>query len=65
MMNIVTVYTDTGISLGQKTVDSKSNEIPAVRELIEMLNVEGIIVTANAMHCQKGTAEVIIKNKGD
>lgn len=65
MMNIVTAYTDTGISLGQITVDSKSNEIPAVRELIEMLNVEGMVVTADAMHCQKETAETIIKNKGD
>ena len=65
MMNIVTAYTDTGIALGQITVDSKSNEIPAVRELIEMLNIEGAVVTADAMHCQKETAEVIIKNKGD
>lgn len=65
MMNIVTAYTDTGISLGQKTVDSKSNEIPAVRELIEMLNIEGMVITADAMHCQKETAEKIIENKGD
>ena len=65
MMNIVTAYTDTGICLGQKTVDSKSNEIPAVKELIEMLNIEGLVVTADAMHCQKETAEIIIKNKGD
>lgn len=65
MMNIVTAYTDTGISLGQITVDSKSNEIPAVRELIEMLNIEGMVITADAMHCQKETAEIIIKNKGD
>ena len=65
MMNIVTAYTDTGIALGQITVDSKSNEIPAVRELIEMLNIEGVVVTADAMHCQKETAEVIIKNRGD
>lgn len=65
MMNIVTAYTDTVISLGQLTVDSKSNEIPAVRELIEMLNIEGIVITADAMHCQKETAETIIENKGD
>ena len=65
MMNIVTAYTDTGISLGQITVDSKSNEIPAVKELIELLNIEGVVVTADAMHCQKETAEIIIKNKGD
>ena len=65
IMNIVTAYTDTGICLGQKTVDSKSNEISAVRELVEMLNIEGLVVTADAMHCQKETAEIIIKNKGD
>ena len=65
MMNIVTAYTDTGISLGQITVDSKTNEIPAVKELIEMLDIEGKIITADAMHCQKETAEKIIANKGD
>lgn len=65
MMNIVTAYTDTGISLGQITVDSKSNEIPAVRDLVEMLNIEGMVVTADAMHCQKETAEIIMKNKGN
>lgn len=62
MMNIVTAYTNTGISLGQIVVDSKSNEIPAVRELVELLDVEGTIITADAMHCQKETAEAIIKD---
>ena len=65
MMNIVTAYTDTGISLGQIAVDSKTNEIPAVKELIEILDVEGKIITADAMHCQKETSERIIDNKGD
>ena len=53
IMNIITAYTDTGISLGQITVDSKNNEIPAVQELIEIINIEGKVVTADAMHCQK------------
>ena len=65
MMNIVTAYTDTGVSIGQRTVDSKSNEIPAVRELIEMLDIEGKVLTMDAMHCQKETVEKIIDNKGD
>lgn len=60
MMNIVTAYTDTGIALGQIVVDSKSNEIPAVRELIELLDVKGTIITADAMHCQRETTETII-----
>ena len=65
IMNIVTAYTDTGISLIQKTVDDKTNEIPAVQELIDMLDVEGMIITADAMHCQKETAKKIIENGGD
>lgn len=65
MMNIVTAYTDTGICLGQITVDSKSNEIPAVRELIDIIDIKDLIVTADAMHCQKETAAKIIENQGD
>ena len=30
-----------------------------------MMNIEGIVITADAMHCQKETAEKIIDNKGD
>lgn len=56
-MNIVTAYIDTGISLMQKTVEDKTNEIPAVQELIEILDVKGMIITADAMHCQKETAK--------
>ena len=65
MMNIVTAYTNTGISLLQKTVYNKTNEIPAVKELIDMLDVKGMIITADAMHCQKETAEKIVNNGGD
>ena len=65
MLTIVTAYTDTSISLGQVTVDSKSNEIPAVRDLLDMIDVKGAVVTADAMHCQKETVEQIINNGGD
>jgi len=65
MMNIVTAYTDTSISIGQVVVDDKSNEIPAVRDLIDMLDIEGMILSMDAMHCQKETVEKIIDNGGD
>lgn len=65
MMNIVTAYTNTGISLLQKTVENKTNEIPAVKELIDMLDVKGMVITADAMHCQKETAQTIVNNGGD
>jgi predicted transposase YbfD/YdcC len=54
-----------GITLAQQTVDGKSSEIPAMRELLELLDSEGCIITADALHCQKGTAKAVIKGKGD
>jgi predicted transposase YbfD/YdcC len=54
-----------GITFGQQTVYDKSNEIPAVRELIELLNIEGCMVVADALNCQKETAKAIIKAKAD
>jgi hypothetical protein len=40
-----------GITLGQKTITDKSNEIPAVRELIGLLSIEGCIIVADALNC--------------
>lgn len=54
-----------GITLGQKAVNDKSNEIPAVRELITLLDVKGCLIVADALNCQKETARVIIENGGD
>ena len=54
-----------GITFAQKTVSGKSNEIPAVQELIEQLEISGCMLVADALNCQKKTAEMIIKGKGD
>ncbi len=54
-----------GLTLAQKTVDGKSNEIPAVQELLQELNIKGNVVVADALNCQKKTAEIIIKQKAD
>ena len=40
------------ITLGEIKTDEKSNEITAVPELLEMLDLKGAIVTADAMSCQ-------------
>lgn len=53
------------LCLGLNSVDSKSNEIPAVQELIAMLDLEGAVATADAMHCQKETAKSLIDKKAD
>ena len=51
---------DLRICLGQVAVDEKLNEIPAVPRLLEYLELTGAVVTLDAMHCQKETAEAII-----
>jgi transposase InsO family protein len=51
--------------LGQLRVDGQSNEIPAVPELLAMLSLEGCIVTADAMRCQKATARAVLARGGD
>ena len=51
--------------IGLKSVEDKSNEIPAVQQLIDMLDLEGAVVTADAMHCQTETAEKIIAKEAD
>ena len=48
-----------------KSVEDKSNEIPAVQQLIDMLDLAGAVVTADAMHCQRETAEKIVAKEAD
>ncbi len=56
---ITAFATETRLCLRQMKVDDKSNEIPAVPELLKLLDLEGAIVTLDAMHCQKETARAI------
>jgi predicted transposase YbfD/YdcC len=42
--------------LGQQAVDSKSNEITAIPELIKTLEISGAVITIDAMGCQKDIA---------
>ena len=46
-------------------MDDKSNEIPALQELLSILNLKGGVVTADAMHCQKETVKKIIEKDAD
>ena len=51
--------------LGQVAVDDKSNEITAVPQLLALLSLQGTVVTADAMHCQRATAAQIVQQQGD
>ena len=53
------------LTLAQVEVDGKSNEIPALPELLELVDVKGRTVTADAMHAQRGTAAAIVARGGD
>lgn len=54
-----------GLVLGQVKVDDKSNEITALPRLLEMLDLSGAVVTADAMGCQKAIAAQIMEQGGD
>ena len=54
-----------GLTLAQRCTDDKSNEIPAVQELLKELKIKDQIVVADALNCQKETAEIIVKQKAD
>jgi predicted transposase YbfD/YdcC len=54
-----------GLTLGQLKTEEKSNEITAVPKLLEMLDVKGDVVTADAMSCQKEIARKIREKGAD
>ena len=63
-VHIVSAWaTGCGITLGQQKVDGKSNEITAIPKLLDLIDIEGTVVTIDAMGTQKNIAEKIV-NKG-
>lgn len=64
-LHIVSAWSqEDGLSLGQKVVEEKSNEITAIPELLQTLNIKGHVITIDAMGTQVKIAEQIIKQKG-
>lgn len=65
-LQTLNVYSnDYKICLAQKFIGEKTNEIPAAQEVLGIMDIKGTIITADAMNCQKDTADVIIGGKGD
>jgi predicted transposase YbfD/YdcC len=56
---------DNGIVLGQVATDEKSNEITAIPQLLELIDIKGCVVTIDAMGTQKEIAAKIIEGGGD
>jgi len=63
--HIVSAVDENGFCLGEKRVDAKSNEITAIPELLEVLNIKGNIVTIDAMGTQTGIAKKIRDKRAD
>ena len=57
--------TERGVVLGQKKVTGKSNEITAIPELLDALYLKGLLVSIDAMGCQKRIAQRITAKGGD
>lgn len=65
-LHILSAYLcELGLTISQKTVEEKSNEIPAMRELLNLIEIRGCMVVADALHCQRETAQAIIDNGAD
>jgi predicted transposase YbfD/YdcC len=65
-LHIITAYlTQSGVVLGQQTVNEKTNEIPIIQDMLKYIDIKGRVVTADAMHCQKDTAALIHEGGGD
>lgn len=65
-MHMVSAFaSESGITLGQVKTQDKSNEITAIPELLEVLDIAGSIVTIDAMGCQTKIVDKILSKEAD
>lgn len=65
-LHLITAFVcDLRVCLRQMSVDEKSNEIPAVPELLKLMELSGAVVTLDAMHCQVETARAVLDAEAD
>lgn len=65
-LHTLNVYSsDYGFCMGQVFVNEKSNEIPAMLELLDIMDVKDTILTWDALNTQKETVAKVISKKGD
>lgn len=63
--HIVSAVDEKGFCLGQKRVEEKTNEIKAIPELLDCLNIKGTIITTDAMGTQTAIVKKIRQKKAD
>ncbi len=57
--------TDSNLVIGQVATDAKSNEITAIPVLLRLLDLEGAVVTLDALGCQTAIAAEVVKYRAD
>ena len=64
MVHLLSAFShNLSVVLAQSAVKNKTNESPEARHLLETLVVEGAVVTVDALHTQRQTAQVIVEKK--
>ena len=60
-VNVVSIYCSRmGVSLSSKAMNSKEqSEVEVLRTLIESLDIQGVIMTIDALHCQKKLCQLL------
>ncbi|MFT4926370.1 MAG: putative transposase YbfD/YdcC [Phenylobacterium sp.] len=56
---------DNGLIIFQKETSTKTNEIPVMQAMLASMDIKNADITADAMHCQTQTSELIRQGKGD
>src|SRR5262249_4703418 len=65
-LHLVSAFATTNrLVLGQEAVDEKSNEITAIPALLERIDVQGALVSIDAMGCNAGIAQTILDARAD
>ena len=65
-LHIVSAWaSEEGIALGQVATQEKSNEIVAIPELLQQIDLTDSLITIDAMGCQKEIAKTIVEGGGD
>ncbi len=65
-LHVVTAFAcERRLVLAQAAVEGGSNEIVAARTVLEMFDIKGMLVTADAMHCNAKTARLIVDRGAD
>ena len=62
---MLNVYdTEMGTVLECIPIDEKESEIPAAQQIFETMDLKNTVLTADALHCQRETARIIVEQKG-